>query len=109
MTKRSADPSDWYRTYRWQRRAKAQLVEQPLCVFHLEKGVVVPGVVADHITPHKGDWNAFWLSPLQTLCLNCHVSGKKYLENRGFRSDIGEDGLPVDQKHPFWGRGTGVG
>ena len=74
----------------------------PLCKHCLEKGLVVPAVIADHVEPHRGDWNSFWLGILQSLCRNCHESGKKYAEHRGFRSDIGEDGWPIDPKHPTY-------
>ena len=98
----SADPRAWYGTERWRRRAKAQMMLHPLCAHCLQKKRVVPAVIADHVDPHKGDWNGFWLGPLQSLCRNCHESGKKYQEQRGFRSDIGEDGWPIDPAHPTY-------
>ena len=63
---------------------------------------MVAAVIADHVEPHRGDWNKFWLGALQSLCRNCHESGKKYQEQRGFRSDIGVDGWPLDQDHPVY-------
>jgi hypothetical protein len=101
------DPRDWYGLGRWKLRAKAQLREHPLCARHLEKGQVVPAVIADHVVPHRGDWNEFWLGRLQSLCKCCHESGKKYEEGRGFRSDIGEDGWPLDPRHPTYKRSLG--
>lgn len=99
---RPANPRDWYQLGRWKAKRKFQMREHPLCARCLEKGLVVPAVIADHVTPHKGNWNEFWLGALQSLCRNCHESGKKYEEKRGFRSDIGEDGFPMDGTHPFW-------
>jgi 5-methylcytosine-specific restriction protein A len=58
--------------------------------------------VCDHVAPHKGDWNAFWLSPLQSLCKHCHDSRKRTVEIRGYATDIGEDGWPTDPKHPAY-------
>lgn len=107
--RRSEDPRDWYSLNRWRIRAKAQLREHPLCVRCLEAGRVTRAAICDHIVPHKGDWNQFWLGALQSLCRSCHESGKKYEEQRGFRSDIGPDGWPLDPKHPAYRTGKGVG
>ena len=98
--KHPTDPRKWYNLGRWRNRAEAQMREHPLCAHCLAKGLVVPGVIADHVKPHKGEWNEFWLGKLQSLCRACHESGKKFQENRGFRSDIGEDGWPIDPLHP---------
>jgi 5-methylcytosine-specific restriction protein A len=65
-----------------------------------KRGIVMPATIADHIEPHRGNWNAFWLGALQSLCANCHESRKKFEENRGFTCDVGSDGWPTDPKHP---------
>ena len=98
---------EWYTTYRWKRRSKAQLFEHPLCVFCAAKGLVTIATVADHVVPHRGNWNLFRLGDLQSLCKHCHDSVKKYDEQpaairRGYRSDIGPDGWPLDPKHPAY-------
>ena len=97
-----SNPREWYGLGRWKTRARFQMQTHPLCAHCLEKGIVKKGVIADHVVPHRGNWNSFWLGALQTLCRNCHESGKKYQEQRGFRSDIGDDGWPVDPKHPTY-------
>jgi 5-methylcytosine-specific restriction protein A len=56
-------------------------------------------VIADHIQPHRGDWNAFWASPIKSLCAQHHSGGKQFEERRGFRNDIGPDGYPTDPRH----------
>jgi 5-methylcytosine-specific restriction protein A len=96
------NPRDWYGAYRWKQRARAQMRLHPLCKRCAEKGLVIRAVIADHVIPHRGDWNAFWLGALQSLCRSCHESSKKYEEQRGFRSDIGEDGWPTDPNHPTY-------
>jgi 5-methylcytosine-specific restriction enzyme A len=96
------DPRDWYGLGRWKNRAHAQLRQHPLCKHCLEQGLVVEAKIADHVEPHRGDWNSFWIGELQSLCRKCHESGKKYQEHRGFRSDIGADGWPVDRNHPTY-------
>jgi hypothetical protein len=67
----------------------------------LDQGKVVPAEIVDHIIPHKGDINLFWLGKLQSLCATCHSSTKQQLEEHGFASDIGRDGFPTDPNHPF--------
>lgn len=79
----------------------AQLRRQPLCEFCLARGEVVPATVVDHIQPHRGDWDLF-TDPdnLQSLDKNCHDSAKAEIESRGYHSQCGLDGMPVDPNHP---------
>jgi 5-methylcytosine-specific restriction enzyme A len=96
-------PSPWkkfYDTAFWQRRRSLQLKEHPLCKFCLERGVVTPATVADHVERHNGDWNKFCLGALQSLCFPCHNSSKRYVELRGYRIDVDKDGWPNDPRHP---------
>jgi 5-methylcytosine-specific restriction enzyme A len=90
----------WYCLERWRRRRRAQLLREPLCAFCLKRGLVTPATIADHITPHRGDWNAFILGALQSLCKPCHDSSKKVEERRGYLPDVGPDGWPTDPRHP---------
>jgi 5-methylcytosine-specific restriction enzyme A len=89
-----------YNTRRWQRRAKLQLTEYPLCSMCLARNVVTPATVADHITPHHGDHQLFYFGELQSLCQHCHSSRKKQLETYGYQRDVGADGWPIDPNHP---------
>jgi hypothetical protein len=57
-------------------------------------------LVVDHIEPHKGNWEAFWSGPFQTLCHDHHVGPKQQAERIGYSTEIGADGLPVDPMHP---------
>jgi len=93
-----------YRSSRWGRIRKAQLSEHPLCKFCLEQGRVTPATIADHVDPHRGDINKFWLGKVQSLCLQCHVSTKHFIELNGYRPDIGLDGYPLDPRHPVYAR-----
>jgi 5-methylcytosine-specific restriction protein A len=90
----------FYDTAFWLRRRKLQLRQYPLCKFCLARGVVMPASVADHVEPHKGDWNLFALGELQSLCASCHNSTKRYIEVRGHGIDIDDDGWPTDPNHP---------
>jgi hypothetical protein len=94
------DRHDWYKLWQWQKRAHRHLRMEPLCRFCLERGRVTPATIADHVTPHRGDWNAFLLGELQSLCHACHNRDKRIEEIRGYRLDVGEDGWPLDPKHP---------
>jgi 5-methylcytosine-specific restriction protein A len=93
-----------YRSSRWRRVRRAQLTEHPLCRFCLEKGRVTVATVVDHIKPHKGNINKFWLGELQSLCLQCHNVTKADIERLGYRRDIGLDGWPLDKRHPVYAR-----
>jgi 5-methylcytosine-specific restriction endonuclease McrA len=86
----------------YQRRRKALLQENPLCVRCLEKGLVVPATVADHVVPHNHDLNELMLGKLQALCKLCHDASKRTEELRGYRTEVGADGYPVDRRHPCY-------
>ena len=64
------------------------------------KGLIAPVEAVDHVIPHKGDYQLFWFGELQSLCTQCHNKSKQELETKGFITDIGHDGWPVDQRHP---------
>lgn|SRR5262245_47691933 len=91
----------WYTLNRWRKRAKAQLRAYPFCKMCLDRGVVTPAAIADHIAPHAGDWHAFWLGDLQSLCKSCHDQGKRIASLRGYDPrHIDEEGWPLDPRHP---------
>src|SRR5262249_52577607 len=93
--------ASFYRTARWQRLRRLQLIREPLCKFCLERGIATAADVVDHIVPHRGDWTKFVTGKLQSLCESCHKSVKRQIELHGNRHDIGLDGLPTDPNHPF--------
>jgi hypothetical protein len=92
----------WYSTDRWARIKKQQLLAHARCQFCLERGIVTPAEICDHIEPHHGDVNKFWLGPFMSLCKRCHDSTKRLVETRGFRADIGLDCWPLDPNHPVY-------
>jgi 5-methylcytosine-specific restriction enzyme A len=85
----------WYSTARWARIRRHQLLEHPLCKYCAERGIVEPATICDHVEPHRGDVNKFWLGPFQSLCKSCHNSTKRFVEARGFRPDIDLDRLAI--------------
>ncbi len=90
-----------YRTARWLRMRKAQLMQEPLCRLCIMQGYTAPATVVDHIQPHKGDRELFFNhANLQSLCKTCHDSLKAQVERDGYHKAIGADGFPIDENHP---------
>ena len=92
--------SAWYNRAGWQHRRAHQLRLRPLCEQCEREGRLTPATVADHVTPHKGDYMQFRLGRLQSLCARCHSSTKAIIETRGYDPAIGADGMPLDPRHP---------
>jgi 5-methylcytosine-specific restriction protein A len=90
----------WYVLKRWLIRREQQLFKHPTCEMCEAKGLVVAAQVADHIQAHRGDYKLFWFGKLQSLCMDCHNRDKQQLETKGYTTDIGADGWPVDPRHP---------
>jgi 5-methylcytosine-specific restriction endonuclease McrA len=91
----------WYQLESWRRRRRLQLKQHPLCAECLSRGVVERATVADHTKPHRGDWNAFRLGELQSLCDACHNSSKRRFDLDGYDSQLLDaQGWPVDPRHP---------
>jgi hypothetical protein len=90
----------WYQLNVWRRRRRLHLQQEPLCAFCIDRGVATPAVIADHVVPHRGNWNAFRLGTLQSLCNDCHVRMKHHFDLHGYTSEIGADGWPLDPRHP---------
>jgi 5-methylcytosine-specific restriction endonuclease McrA len=89
-----------YDRKRWNRIRRHQLRIEPLCRFCLERGIVTPATVADHIEPHRGDVNSFFLGKLQSLCATCHGGRKQEIEKKGFFRGCDFTGMPLDPNHP---------
>ena len=104
MTKRTKKHDHWYKLARWQHLRSHQLRIEPLCAFCLQRGVVTLATIVDHVEPHRGDVNRFWLGKLQTLCKSCHDSTNRLVEQRGYLPDVGPDGWPLDPRHPVYNR-----
>jgi len=86
----------WYQLEVWRKKRRRQLQSFPLCAICLKSGIVTPATIADHILEHKGNWNEFLNGKLQSLCSNCHESGKDFLTKHGRPRPIyGADGYPI--------------
>lgn len=64
-------------------------------------GHTTPATVAHHLVPHRGDETLFFTSPLQSLCKACHDKHGAEQDARGYTSQTGPDGFPIDARHPF--------
>lgn len=81
--------ADWrwmYRTPVWKRRRAHQLTVEPFCRECAKQGLRVWATDADHIEPHRGDWDKFVNGDLQSLCHACHA--RKTLEEMRDRGEI---------------------
>ena len=97
-----------YKTALWKRLRMQILVRDrwqcqwPGCGALLKPGKRHPrSAVVDHKTPHRGDRRLF-ADPdnLWALCKHHHDAAKKTEERRGYSTAIGEDGWPIDDRHP---------
>jgi len=72
------------------------------CGCNLKRGRTDPQCsVVHHINAHKGNVDLFMdLDNLQSVCWSCHSGAIQSEEARGYSTEIGEDGWPVDINHP---------
>ena len=78
-------PSAYQRGYdrHWSKARRLYLMDNPLCVRCLERGLIVEASVVDHIEPHRGERLKFWdRDNWQSLCKRCHDK-KTGSEDRG--------------------------
>jgi 5-methylcytosine-specific restriction endonuclease McrA len=90
----------WYKTKLWLDLRNVQLSRKPLCEWCHPRITVATEV--HHDIPHRGVWSLF-NDPdnLVSLCKRCHDSRAQALEKRGYDDVVGDDGWPIDQKHPI--------
>lgn len=78
--RRPSEARGLYKYARWARIRSEQLASEPDCRFCAEVGKQTPATVCDHITPHRGNIEAFWAGPFQSLCAVCHSRDKQRIE-----------------------------
>ncbi len=93
----------WYKLPAWQARRAGQLRDEPLCQLCKARGLVVPATVANHKTPHRGNWLLFIEGALQSVCKPCHDGVIQREEKRGHVIGCDDAGRPSDPLHP-WNR-----
>jgi hypothetical protein len=80
-----------------------QLREHPLCKRCLEMKPrrLTAATVVHHIEPHKGDITKFFdPANLESSCAPHHDGDAQSEERVGYSTAVGEDGWPVDARHP---------
>jgi 5-methylcytosine-specific restriction enzyme A len=90
----------WYGTARWKATRARQLKEKPLCAYCIDIGRITVATICDHVERHNGDEQRFWNGPFQSLCKEHHDVTKQRDEATGYSSAVGNDGWPLDPKHP---------
>ena len=78
---------------------------EPLCRLCLEAGRVTLATVADHVVPHRGDFTAFRLGQLRSLCADCH---NRLDRTNSPRAPVREDGTPSATAPNGQGKGPSV-
>jgi 5-methylcytosine-specific restriction enzyme A len=91
----------WYGTQIWKMKRAHQLRAKPLCAICKAEGRITGATIADHDPPHLGDYNAFVMGPLRSLCAACHDALQGF-KHKGYSREIGLDGYPIDERHPFY-------
>jgi hypothetical protein len=97
----------WYKTRAWRLIRRQQLNTEPLCRMCDGERRTTVATVCDHIERHQGDRVKFFSGPFQSLCKPCHDRAKQSEERRGYSSQVGPDGWPVDARHPANSGGRG--
>lgn len=62
----------WYQTERWRTIRAQQLLREPWCAECMQHGLMIEAKHCDHVHPHRGDEQAFFSGPFQSLCHSCH-------------------------------------
>lgn len=100
--KRQDRPSRlWYKSKAWAIRKRDQRAAFPLCFLCEAEGVTRLMAIVDHHPRHNDDWHQFFHGPVRSLCKQHHDGQAQADEARGFSVQIGADGWPEDDQHPF--------
>jgi hypothetical protein len=78
-------------TERWLCVRERQLAAHPLCQYCLERLIITRATTCDHRD-----------GALVSLCEECDTVTARMLAMRGYRTDIGLHGWPLDRKHPVY-------
>jgi hypothetical protein len=68
----------------------------------MQRGHIESASVCDHVIPHAGNVNKFWLGELQSLCATCHNASKRTQEHVGYVRGCDASGAPLDPAHPIY-------
>ena len=101
-----------YKTRRWTalrdtiiKRDKYTCQNKGCGVFVIKGRKSPRAAVVHHKIPHKGDVRLFYdPTNLECVCKRCHDGDLQSTEARGYSTKMGDDGWPIDARHP----GNGV-
>ena len=92
-----------YKTKVWKEGRLVHLAQHPLCASCASRGIVRAATVVNHRVAHRGQWTLFKDSDnWQSLCKSCHDSEAQSQDVRGYTNRIGNDGWPLDDRHPLY-------
>jgi 5-methylcytosine-specific restriction protein A len=100
MPYKSNQYKNFIRSRAWRRLRAHHLMSNPLCVFCHAKGISRLADQVDHIRPCMDDV-ALQRDPsnLRSLCAECHAP-LRHDNVRGYSTEVGLDGYPIDPRHP---------
>lgn len=74
---------------KWRSARLLYLEDHPLCAHCSDKDVIKAADVVDHIIPHRGDTELFWLQAnWQSLCYSCHSIKTTTVDNKLSSYDV---------------------
>jgi 5-methylcytosine-specific restriction endonuclease McrA len=91
-----------YNSTQWRKLRQAHLMSNPLCVMCQQLDWIEAATVVDHVTPHRGDRELFFNSPLQSLCAMHHNSTKARIERSGVQIGGDVNGQPIDNNSHWY-------
>src|SRR5262245_26092523 len=83
-----------YLTKRWKMYRMVQLQNHPLCAACLADNHVRAASIVHHVHDHGGDEHAFFNTPLQSLCKQCHDLIKHGSKHVGYARGCDVNGKP---------------
>ena len=65
--------TDFYQSRRWRALRALKLAKDPLCEECMQKGMLIPAQMVDHIVPINKGGAPLDMNNLQSLCNHCHA------------------------------------
>jgi len=101
---RSAEAAEYRKLYKsraWRSGRLAFLRSHPICERCAKHGRITAATIVNHRQPHKGSAVLFFdTRNWQPLCKPCHDGPTQQFERRGYTTEVGADGFPIDPNHP---------
>jgi 5-methylcytosine-specific restriction enzyme A len=96
-----------YDTPLWRARRLQQLQHYPLCAACLQDNIITAATVVHHTQDHKGNWDIFMGSPLESLCKRCHDNIRLGSEVLGYQRGCDVFGAPYKTNPIFIDKNRG--